>query len=199
MLRIQSRSLTSSRMKPASPISRCRMRSRAVSAIGNALFALMPWQRSPWTFIAGRRGASMAFPRHRSARAADEKVEIDALVRLLHRVAVKLDPSTLRVRGRRPPRRAAARELVIRNVEMQASRIDIELDHVAGFDERERPACGGFGRRVQHDGAVRGARHPRIGDANHVADALLQDLCGQCEIPDLGKTRVALGPAVLEY
>ena len=45
---------------------------------------------------------------------------------------------------------------------------------VAGPDQAERPAGRGLRRDVQHDGAVGGAAHPAVADADHVAHALLR-------------------------
>jgi Fic family protein len=45
---------------------------------------------------------------------------------------------------------------------------DIEADHVAVLDQRQRTAHGGFRRDVQDDGAERRSRHPRVGNAHHV-------------------------------
>src|SRR5579862_9210188 len=110
------------------------------------------------------------------ARAADEKVEIDATVGLLHRIAVEPYPAAMRMGRRGFPLRAALREFVVRHVEMQAPRVHVELDEIAIAYERERTAGGGFRCRVKHDRSICSARHPRIGDPHHVGDAALQDL-----------------------
>ena len=68
---------------------------------------------------------------------------------------------------------------------------DVELDHVAVAHQRQRPAGGRFGRDVQHDGAVGGAAHARVGDAHHVGDALAQQLRRQRHVADLGHAGIA--------
>src|SRR6185503_5376138 len=85
------------------------------------------------------------------------------------------------------------------NLEVDAALADVELDRVAVLDQRQRAAGGGFGRGVQHDRPVRGARHPRVRYANHVGDTLFQQFRRQREIADFGESRVAFGPAVLQH
>ena len=51
---------------------------------------------------------------------------------------------------------------------------DVEDDHVAGPDERQRAAGGGLGRDVQDDRPVGGAAHPPVADPDHVPHALLR-------------------------
>src|SRR3954464_705476 len=72
--------------------------------------------------------ASMALPCDRRARAPDEKLEVDALVRLLDRIAVELHPAATRMRRGRLPARAPLRKLVVGHVQMQPPILDIELD-----------------------------------------------------------------------
>ena len=59
---------------------------------------------------------------------------------------------------------------------MQRRPAHVERDHVAVLDQRQRAAGRGLGRHVQNDRAVRGAAHARVGDADHVGDALAQKL-----------------------
>src|SRR5207248_7003413 len=63
----------------------------------------------------------MAFPAHLRAGFADEEIEIDAFVRLLHRFAVQLDPASIRMRRRRFPLCASTPELGVRHVQMQTA------------------------------------------------------------------------------
>src|SRR5436309_1342728 len=102
------------------------------------------------------RDDSMTLAPDGSPRAADEEIEVDALVGLLHGLAIELDPAAIGMRRRRLPLRAAAPELIVRHVQLQAARVDIELDDVAVLYQGERTAGGGLRRRVQHDGSVRG-------------------------------------------
>ena len=74
----------------------------------------------------------------------------------------------------------------------------VELDHVAVSHHRQRPAARRLGRGVQHDRAIGGAGHARVGDAHHVGDALAQHLRRQAHVADLGHARIALRPAVLQ-
>ena len=75
---------------------------------------------------------------------------------------------------------AALGKVALGDLEMQARRGDIELDHVAVLNqvlaEQVPPTAASGAAHRQHHRAVGGAAHPRIGDADHVGDALLQDL-----------------------
>ena len=52
---------------------------------------------------------------------------------------------------------------------------------------------------MQHDGAVRGAAHARVRDAQHVGHALAQQLRRDRQLAPLGHARAALRAAVLEH
>ena len=52
---------------------------------------------------------------------------------------------------------------------------------------------------VQHHGAVGGAAHAGVGDADHVGHAGGQQFRRQAHIADLGHAGVALGAAVLHH
>ena len=71
-------------------------------------------------------------------------------------------------------------------------------DPVAGLDDGERAADGGFGRDVEDDGAEGGAAHAGVGDAHHVFDALAGELHGDGQIAGFGHAGCALGAGVAE-
>src|SRR5690349_16200365 len=104
----------------------------------------------------------MALPWDSRAAAADQKVEIRTPVRLQDVLNVKLliAPEGF-VSDRREPS-APFGEHLFRNVEVQAARADVELDHVALLDERERPAGRRLRGDMQHDRAERRSRHSRV-------------------------------------
>ena len=52
---------------------------------------------------------------------------------------------------------------------------------------------------MQHDRPVGGAAHPCVGDADHVGDALAQDLGGQAHVADLGHAGITARAAVLHH
>jgi hypothetical protein len=84
-------------------------------------------------------------------------------------------------------------------VQVQPAAGHVQRDQVTVLHQRQRAAGGGLGRGVQHHGAVGGAAHARVADADHVGDALLQHLGRQRHVADLGHAGVALGAAVLQH
>src|SRR3712207_7395565 len=54
------------------------------------------------------------------------------------------------------------------------------------LDERQRTTDVRLRRHVQHAGAVAGPAHARVGDAHHVAHALLEDLLRYRQLPPFG-------------
>ena len=81
---------------------------------------------------------------------------------------------------------------------MQAAFRDVEFDHIPVLNQRQCAAGSGFRGGVQDDGAVGRAAHPRIRNADHIGDALLQHLRRQRHIADFGHAGIALGTAVFE-
>ena len=77
---------------------------------------------------------------------------------------------------RRLPVGAAASELRLVNLHVDASGVDVELDRSPVLSRAKRPADSGLGRDVKDAGAVMGAAHAPVADADHVAHALLQKL-----------------------
>ena len=88
----------------------------------------------------------MRLSRHRVAPAADQEVEIGAVMGLADVLDIQAGIAAGRHdRRRRLPRFAAARELFVRHHQLQPASRHVELDHVAVFDERQRAAGGGLG------------------------------------------------------
>src|SRR5215218_6207762 len=112
--------------------------------------------------------------RHR--RAGLQEVEVAALVGLRDVLQVQRAVAAAVLRGRLLPVGAALLQLLVGHLELETAPRDVQLDQVAGADQRQRPPDVALRRDVQHAGAVAGAGHARIGDADHVADPLLQDL-----------------------
>src|SRR2546422_3446852 len=68
-------------------------------------------------------------------------------------------------------------------------------DPVTALHEAERAAVGRLGRDVQHDGAIGGAAHARVGDPHHVRDTPARELLRNRQIARLPHSRAPLGPA----
>ena len=68
---------------------------------------------------------------------------------------------------------------------LDAALLHRQPDAVAVAHQAERAAGGGIGRDVQHDGAEGGAAHARVGDADHVLDAVLRELLRDRQIAGL--------------
>ncbi len=105
-----------------------------------------------------------------------QEIEIAAFVGLADVLRIHGAVAARVTRRRLFPGGAAARQLLVRHVQMDAALVDIDLDLVAGLHEGERTADEAFRRHVQDAGAVAGAAHARVGNAQHVLDALLQQL-----------------------
>ena len=71
-------------------------------------------------------------------------------------------------------------------------------DRVAGAHQAERAARRGLRRDVQHDRPERGAAHPGVADADHVAHAVLQQLARQRHVPHLRQPRIAARAAAAQ-
>ena len=82
---------------------------------------------------------------------------------------------------------------------MQQAERDVHLDLITRFDQRERPADEAFRGNVQDTGAVAGARHTRVGDAQHIPHACLHELARDRQHPPLRHARTTLGPGVLQH
>ena len=77
---------------------------------------------------------------------AGQKVEVAALLRLADMGREERAIAALVMRLRRFPRRLAARQLVIRDGEMQRARGDVELDDIAIANQRQRSTDEGLRR-----------------------------------------------------
>src|SRR5262245_58434685 len=101
-----------------------------------------------------------------------EKVEIAPLVRLRYVLRIEAAEPPRGDGGARLPFGSASGELVVWHAQRQASAGDVERDHVAVADEGQRAPDEGFRGDVEHAGAVAGAAHPSVREAEHVAHAL---------------------------
>ena len=86
-----------------------------------------------------------------------------------------------------------------RRAAASGARLYIEFNLVAIANEGERSADGRFRRDVQDDRAIRRAAHAGVGDADHIADALFQQLLRDGQVADLGHARSANGAGVLQH
>src|ERR1039457_1680835 len=103
-----------------------------------------------------------------------KKIEIAARVGLPDMLGIKRAIAARVARYRPLPGGAAARKLIVTDMQMDAARGHIHLDLVAGLHESERAADKAFRRHMQNAGAVAGAAHARIGYTQHVLHARLQ-------------------------
>src|ERR1700686_2574233 len=93
---------------------------------------------------------------------SSEKIEIAALVGPADVVGIHRAVAAQKVRRRRSPGCAAARELFITDVKVYFSPRDVDLDLVAGLHQSEWTADITFRRDVQDARAVAGAAHARV-------------------------------------
>ena len=100
---------------------------------------------------------------------------------------------------RRTPVGAAAGELVVGDSEREPAIGNVELDDVAVPHQRERPADVRLRRDVQHARAVRRPAHSRIGDADHVAHALFEQLLWNRQLAPFGHSGTANRTRVFEH
>src|SRR5262245_56619099 len=64
-------------------------------------------------------------------------------------------------------------ELGVLHPEIDTPLLHREPDAVTVSHQSERATLSGVGRHVQHDGTEGGAAHARVGDPDHILDALL--------------------------
>src|SRR6266542_1488177 len=103
-----------------------------------------------------RTAALVRLTSHFVAAAANQKIEVRALIRLLYVLDVQTRPAAGRqIQLGNAPRRASRDELRVADVQVQPALLDVDLDHVSVLHERERTACRSFRRDVQHRRAVR--------------------------------------------
>src|SRR5690606_8394007 len=142
---------------------------------------------------------SVAVTGNRLSALAREEVEVRSGVGALNMSVEEPRITALGNRHIGLPGFQACLDLRLGQVEMQAARRHVHLDHVAVPHDGERPANGGFGRRMQDHSAVCRTRHARIGDADHVGDALPEHLGRQAHIADFCHARIPFRPAVLQH
>src|SRR4030095_463244 len=82
---------------------------------------------------------------------------------------------------------------------MDSTRGDVHLDLVAGPDEGKRPADEAFRRNMKNAGSIAGAAHARVRNAQHVMNALLQQLFRDRQHAPFRHAWAALGAAVLKH
>src|SRR5262245_1090650 len=97
--------------------------------------------------------------RLRSSFPSKQKIEIASFIGLPDMGRVHRSVTALVARRRRSPGAAAARELFVGGLEMDAPRTGVDLDLVARLNESERPTHVAFGRHMQDARAVAGAAH----------------------------------------
>src|SRR6201996_1510665 len=108
--------------------------------------------------------------------AALKKVEVAPVIRLADMVREQ-PPVAALIAGRGlPPFRPAPVELLVADLHAEPPAGDVELDDIPVADKSQWAADEGFRRDMQDAGAVAGAAHARIGDANHVADSFGEHL-----------------------
>ena len=133
----------------------------------------------------------MRLPWHRVPPAPPEEVEIRAPVSLFDVADVHLHVAAVVGWRRRFPFRAPPRQLVVRDVELEPPRLDIELDEVPVAHQRQRAPDSGFRADVKDDGALGGAAHACVRDPDHVGHTRLQHGRRQPHVAHLGHTRVS--------
>src|SRR2546422_3212538 len=89
-----------------------------------------------------------------SRSGAFQKIKIAAFVSLADVLREERAVAALELARRGFPRALALHHLCVVDQDLQAAARHIELDRVAGPDERERPADPGLGRDVEHAAAV---------------------------------------------
>ena len=100
-------------------------------------------------------------------------------------------------RGRRPGGAAAASSSSDTSMLMLRASTS-RLDAVAGAHAAPAARRRGFRRDMQDAGAVAGAAHPRVGNPQHVAHTLFQQLLRDRQHPPFRHARTALRAGVLE-
>ena len=128
-----------------------------------------------------------------------QKIEIATQRRLIDMPQVHLSVAALVCRRRSNPPCAASRQFLVADLQVQAALRHIQLDNVPVFNQRQRTAQRAFRRHMQDDGAVGGAAHARIGDPDHIAHTLFQQLLRDGQITDFGHAGSADGTGVLQH
>ena len=143
----------------------------------------------------------MGFSFHRAAAATGQEIQIAAAVGLCHVLDVELVVAA-RVLGRRSislPGPGARGKFFRRDQQFDTARRTVEQNLVPIAHHGQRSAGLRFRSDVQHHGAESGAAHAGIGDAQHVAYALLEQLARQRHVAHFRHAGVTLGSATLEH
>ena len=137
--------------------------------------------------------------RLRDRPAGPQEIEIAALVGLADVLGEHRAVAARIFRRRRLPGGLAAGQFLVADVQMDAALVDVDLDLVAGLHEGERAADEAFRRDMQDAGAVAGAAHAAVGDADHVAHALPQQPLGDRQHAPFRHAGAALRAGVLQH
>src|SRR4029450_1618022 len=97
------------------------------------------------------------------------------------------------------PGGAATGNFLFGHVKVDSTRGAAPLDLVTGPDEGKRSADEAFRRNMKNAGSIAGAAHARVRNAQHVANALLQQLFRDRQHAPFRHAWAALGAAVLKY
>src|SRR5262249_31984408 len=153
---------------PASSAALAKAR-RSSNRVASGRLPCSTWSKSPifMKSSTGGMGQSVNF-RLGNLPLAGEEIEIAAFVGLPD-MGGKHGPVAAKIARRGLlPGRAAAVELLLRDVQMDAPRRHVHLDRVASLNERQGPAHEALRRHMQDAGAVARAAHAPVRDAHHV-------------------------------
>src|SRR6266481_4726316 len=141
----------------------------------------------------------MAVSWHVRAAAARKKVEVGSAICLHHVIEVELVVAALEDRLWRFPFLSASGEFAFRDVQMQSTSIDIQVNYISILNQSQRASCSGFRRDMKHYCPKRSSAHACVGDAHHIGDAFLQNLRRQRHIPNLRHSRISTRAAILQH
>src|SRR5215475_7115950 len=128
-----------------------------------------------------------------------EKIEITSLIGLADVLGIQRAIATRITRNGLLPGFTPAADFIIRNMEMDASRRHVNLNLVTGLHKSQRPADKTFRRDMEYAGAITGPAHARIGNAQHVPNALFYQFSGDRQHAPFRHTGAALWSAILEH
>ena len=124
--------------------------------------------------------------RFRDGRGAFEKVEVASCVRLLYVLHEKTAVSSGIDSFSRPPSCVTAGEFFAADSHVQLTGGNIKLNHIAFFQQRQRTAHETFGRDMKYAGAVVGATHSGVGNADHVPYPCGEEFLGDWQLTPFG-------------
>ena len=127
-----------------------------------------------------------------------QEIEIAAFRGLLDMLAENVAVTALEARRQRLPGGLAAFQFGVVDLHLDQALVHIDRHHIAGLHQRQRPADIALRRDVQNAGAIAGAAHPRVGDAHHVAHALLYQLGRHWQHAPFRHARPALRPGIAQ-